>query len=458
METSIGVGGLSQSKDDVVTSMFDLFSPPQIENGIARTVNETFRPIAGTNPDTRSFEFLIPADPQKFTEAESLLLHGRMKVRKVDGQGQKSDLAAGERVSLINNWCDSLFKSVKVYMGVNAIDISDPSSHAYAYKSYLENHLSYGAAAKEVVLPSRGYDKDTPGKIDDVGTDTANSGNKKFESKRALLLKNGFIDFSIPVHSDFCTIARFIPPNIEIQMRFEKNETNFVLMAPTDTNTYAIELEKVKITIDRHIPSAQVMKYYNEQVRAGKKVRLPMDRSIVKTYPVPTGSTDLSKYNFFSQSQLPEQILIGMVESSAYNGSIKQSPYNFQQFNFQEGSLVCNGFHEPSQKYVLGAGEEGGAELYMAFLRNTGVSVDDREFSVSMKDFLNYGTFLLAFDREHDKCNRLHRHFHDSGTIDINLKVSQPSTSNITVIVYATYSTELIIDPATNEVQRTLIL
>ena len=139
MDTSIGVGGLSQSKDDVVTSMFDLFSPPQIENGIARTVNETFRPIAGTNPDTRSFEFLIPADSQKFTEAESLLLHGRMKVRKVDAQGQKSDLGAGERVSLINNWCDSLFKSVKVYMGVNAIDISDPSAYAYAYKSYLEN-------------------------------------------------------------------------------------------------------------------------------------------------------------------------------------------------------------------------------------------------------------------------------------------------------------------------------
>ena len=45
-----------------------------------------------------------------------------------------------------------------------------------------------------------------------------------------------------------------------------------------------------------------------------------------------------------------------------------------------------------------------------------------------------------------DKCNRWHRHKADIGSIDINIRLRTPLPYPITVIVYATYSTDLVID------------
>ena len=56
------------------------------------------------------------------------------------------------------------------------------------------------------------------------------------------------------------------------------------------------------------------------------------------------------------------------------------------------------------------------------FIENTGVSIDDREFGISLEDYYG-GSFLLAWDRTPDKCNRFHRHAMDSGSIDINIKL-----------------------------------
>ena len=82
--------------------------------------------------------------------------------------------------------------------------------------------------------------------------------------------------------------------------------------------------------------------------------------------------------------------------------------------------------------------------------------MDDREFGISLKDYYG-GSFLLAWDRIPDKCNRYHRHKMDSGTIDVNIKTKQPLTETVTVIVYATYSSDIIIEDEKVYVQKNLM-
>ena len=71
----------------------------------------------------------------------------------------------------------------------------------------------------------------------------------------------------------------------------------------------------------------------------------------------------------------------------------------------------------------------------------------------SLNDYYG-GSFLLAWDRTPDKCNRYHRHKMDSGTIDVNIKTKQPLTETVTVIVYATYSSDIIIEDGRVYVQN----
>ena len=111
----------------------------------------------------------------------------------------------------------------------------------------------------------------------------------------------------------------------------------------------------------------------------------------------------------------------------------------------REASIVVNGVHEPSESYKLDITSGDKADLYASFLENTGVSTDDREFRISMTDYYG-GNLLLVWDRSPDKCTRFLRHEMDSGSIDVNLKIREPLPNVVTVIIYATYSTDIHID------------
>ena len=445
MDAGIGVGGLSIGKDELASSCFDLFSYPEIETGIRKACVQTFRPIS-TTTSKGPFTFDIPADPDKFTDAESIRLHGAMKIMANDN-GTLSDMAAGDKVSTVNNIFNSLWSSVNTQL--NGTEITDPSSRWYAYKSYFENNLSYSTASKINTLSSRGFFKDTPDKYDDVGTTGANSANTGFNDRKKLFDSSKWVYFCINLHTDITTLRKYIPPNIKITMELQRNSDAFCLLSPKAENSFAIELKDLKIKLNRYLPSLSVKTFYENKLRSGAKPLLPMDRSLLKTYTVKSGTSDLSHYNIISGRQLPEQVIIGIVKETAHRGDIGKNPFNFQDFGLKEASLVVNGVHEPSEPYKLDISGGDKVDLYASFLENTGVSTDDREFGISMSDFYG-GSLLLVWDRSPDKCNRFHRHEMDSGSIDVNLKTKTPLTETVTVIIYATYSTDIQIDADNN--------
>ena len=235
----------------------------------------------------------------------------------------------------------------------------------------------------------------------------------------------------------------------------QRTPDKFVLLTGGSVDDYKIELADLRLTIERYHPSEAVSQFYKSNVAAGRKAILPIDRSVIKTYPVSSGKTDLSSYNFITGNQLPDQVIIGMVETTAYEGVNNKNPFNFKDFNLKEASLVVNGRHEPAELYTLDTTNHDKADCFAQFLENVGVGTDDREFGIGDDDYYG-GSFFLVFDRTPDKCNRFHRHIPESGTMDVNLKLHAASAENITVIVYATYSSDLEFDPKTLEVKKFL--
>ena len=138
MDAGIGIGGLSIGKDEIASCKFDLFAPIEIEKSVRKSHSLFFRPISSAG-SKGPFTFDIPADPDKFTDAETLLLHGRMRIRKKVSGGTVINLPASAKVSTVNNIFDSLWSSISVEL--NGTEISDPSSKWYAYKAYFEKLL-----------------------------------------------------------------------------------------------------------------------------------------------------------------------------------------------------------------------------------------------------------------------------------------------------------------------------
>ena len=444
MDSGIGIGGLSTGKDETASSQFDLFEKVELETGVKKIHTQSFHPISSTNSQG-PFIFEIPADPEKFTDAESIRLQGRMRIMMKDGNSLVS-LPSGEKVSTVNNIFNSLWSSINVQL--NETEITDPSSRWYAFKSYFENHLSYSTPTKENILAFKGYIKDTPGKFDDIGNDSNPSTNNGYLKRQKMFKGSKWVYFCINIHADITTLRKFIPPNVKIMLELRRNSDEFCLLSHKSVDNFKIELDDMKVRVNRIEPSTSVSKYYVNQVKSGSIPRVSIDRSLLKTYTKSSGRLDLSEYNIISGRQLPDQIIVGIMEEGAHSGDITKNPFHFQDFDISEACLVVNGRREPPELYRVNKDSGDKADLYNSFLENVGVGIDDRECGITYNDFYG-GSFLLVWDRTQDKCNRFHRHEQDSGSIDIYLKTRTPLSKTVTVVIYATYSADILFDGST---------
>lgn len=170
MDSGLGIGGLSLSQDEVASSAFDLFSSIEIENSIKAATKLTARPIA-TSTSRGPFNFCFPADPEKWTDCESLRLSGKVTLKRKDGSDFDSDT---KQISVVNNFYQSLFSSVVCTL--NGVEITDPGGNWYSYKSYLETLLSYSKPTKEGRLTSNGWLQDKSDNFDSIGS--VDAGNK----------------------------------------------------------------------------------------------------------------------------------------------------------------------------------------------------------------------------------------------------------------------------------------
>ena len=100
-------------------------------------------------------------------------LHGKMRIKKQDSNGLITNLV-NDNVSTVNNIFNSLWASINTKL--NGTEISDPTSSWYAYKSYLENHLSYSSSVKKKGLSFKGYVEDTHNELDNLSSDSKNEG------------------------------------------------------------------------------------------------------------------------------------------------------------------------------------------------------------------------------------------------------------------------------------------
>jgi len=445
MDSGIGIGGLSTGQDEYASDCFDLFKRIEIENSIEDVTKIITRPISAAN-SRGPFIFEIPADFEKFTDAESFRLHGRMRIRKKEG-GALKDIDGDDSVSTVNNIFHSLWNKVDVKF--NDRSINDPTNSWYAYKAYFENHLSYSKGTKANLLSYRGYYNDTCEKFDDVGSVSGGapveSLNDGFIKRKKLFAESKWVYFCINIHNDITTLRKYIPTGIKLVFEFNRSDDSFCLLSHDATKVFAIELDDMRMSSKRYKPAKAFRDFYANQIKLKRTPTLAIDRSLIKDYVVNKGISDLSHYNLIRGTQLPDQIIIGIVDQDAYSGSIKKNPFNFKHYDIKEASLVVNGVNEPAELYRMDINSGDKVDMFASFLDNTGVHTDDREFGISLEDYYG-GSFLLAWDRTPDNCNRYHRHNMDAGTIDINIKTKTPLKDTVTVIVYATYSSDIVIE------------
>ena len=132
MDAGISIGGLNVEREEFTDSKFDLFSKTDYEVGVEKSISQTFRPLT-TSSSQGPFSFLIPSDPEKFTNVESLRLHGRMRIRK-------KNPTTGELTSLTDEYISLLIMFSTVYGPLLTQNLTDVKYLIQALNGMLTGH------------------------------------------------------------------------------------------------------------------------------------------------------------------------------------------------------------------------------------------------------------------------------------------------------------------------------
>ena len=454
--TGLGVGGFSTTEEQVLNpSEYNPFASVEYDQETEKSIPINIYPSSDqAGKQGIPFHFIVPADPNRYTNLRKIKLSGEYRVQKVSAtDSSRSNPTAEEDWSFINNHEQSLIDKVKCK--INDQEINDPGSRTYPYKSYLQALLNYTTEFKKTRLVSSGWAEDealkgsnehkTFSPIETTGEPAVP--NKKYNeacAKRKIGANTGqWKEFNLLLHHDVITSIRNLPPGYRIEFILERTEDSFLfLREETNTNVYTIEMRKTHLKMERREVVDRVLKNYQSQMNTKISV-IPLTRNFVRSYPVVERATDLSFHNMINSDVLPETVIVGIVRQQAYDGSFDTNPFYFEWIEMNQASLIINSVHEPPEIIDTTIQSNKRGAVFDYFSDTLGFSQRD-SICCSIDEAKFYGGYhLLPFDLTPNKDNRAKRQKVGGGTLSINLRTKEPLNWNANVIVYLVYSSTI---------------
>lgn len=429
MADKIGLGTFINDATELTSHGLDSFSVPSVDTILKEGKTVYYYPVTSIT-DSGPYEFQIVNDPDHYIHLPLTRLEGELEIKDAAG----ADLAEDDKVTVVNLFTQSIFKQVECE--INGTEVCDLSTPTYAFKSYIETHLTYGKSAKETHLYCSLYEKDTPTK--ETALDGTNVGGKNRKAR----IHNKKIPFSNIIHSDFFQCHKYLIPNTSIKLKFIRNEDTFSLISEAG-KTYKIKVNKLRLQV-RKIKIDPGYQQSLESQLASTPALYNITQSKIKTFNIPTGTTSLDIPNII-QGNIPRSVHIGFITNDAMNGVITANPFCFGNHNINNFNIKLNGIPVCPTSFQPDFTNDGAIREYRWFMDNCGIQHENETNGITYKDFVS-NTCIWNFDLTPDLCNSFHLHETKTGSMDVSISFKSAPTSPLYMIVYSCYNSAIAID------------
>lgn len=281
---------------------------------------------------------------------KDIFIEARVNLQNEDG----TKIADGKDVSVVNNTPHSLLKRLSIKIG--DVSIVNTDNDFYYYKAYLKNLLSNSSSVKGAQI-GKGADNfviDTPKFFD--ANDSTNVGYFARAQSFRHSVPDGATTKLSYYGDDVTYIARLqhdlvscdVPliPGIEVNIEMSLNKKEFVVKTNDTGANYNLKVKELYLHVPIGILSASL---YNsmEATLKNTPVLMHYTRTSVSILEIPTDSLNFTAETIFSRTQVPSKIIIGFVDTEAFNGSYKKNGFNFRR-SWTGASSVSQVQHPPS--------------------------------------------------------------------------------------------------------------
>ena len=426
------------SSCECAKSELDLFNVPPTQTAIESSQWVEHRPLTSLS-DSAPIEFVITGSGEEYVDLSETYLQVTAQVTKPDGEdlvtkNQDGTNGADIGIGPVNNWLHSLFSQVDVSLNGRLIT---PSTNTYPFRAYLETLLTYGPAAKKSHLTGSLWYKDTADHMDDV-TDV----NEGFSNRRKWINNSRSVTMIGRPHVDLCFQDRLMLNGVDMKMRFVRSKDTFSLMGNGRVVIQDMSLFVRKVRVH---PSVQL-----GHIKALDKTtaKYPVKRVETKVFSIPKHNMSANQENLFL-GQLPNRIVLGLVENTAFSGVADKTPFNFQHYDIDFLALYVDGVQIPSKPLQPDFAGENHMRSYASLFNGTGLMSRNQGNDIS-RDEYGKGYTLFAFDLTPDLSDAGHFQLvkHGNLRLELHFKTQLPQTVN--AIVYAEFDNVIEIDKARN--------
>lgn len=423
------------NSDECMKSELDLFNVPPTNSSIDSSIWSEVSPMAsleGSGP----IEFNVVGNGEEYIDISKTNLY--LVVSFDAGPEDTTDSTNWKTQSAlygpVNNLASSLFKQIEVLLNNESVESSNSK---YPYKAYITDLLNYGKEEKETFLQSSLFYKDTAGNME---KSEENAGYVK----RKACIKNGLLELNSRIHCDFFNTNLFLIGGVNVKISLTRNDQTFFMMKFNDAKyKLNVKITEAILQVRKCKINPQVLIAHNLALEKAT-AKYPIRRVQMVTYSIPTNMHNFSTPNI-TNGVLPVRVVVGMVESSAYNGSYNSNPFNFQNFDMKEISLSVDGKYTPYSKPInFDFKKEFALKGYLTLYEAAG---NNGSNDLTKFDYMNGYTFVV-FNLAPDLCQGENFNLLKSGELVINIKFGTQTTKTIVLIAYMEFDNMIEINSA----------
>lgn len=406
-------------------SELDLFALPSTQTSIESGQWIHYKPISSLSDDG-PLEFQVPGTGDDYIDLSHTLLYVKAKITNSDSNSIKDQI----HVAPVNNWLHSLFNQLDVYLNQKLVS---PPNNTYAYRAYLETLLNYGPAAKSSHLTCGLWYEDTPHKMDAM-----DSTNKGFIKREELVKLNTSVDMIGHLHGDIFNQDKFLLNGVEMRIKLVRSKEVFNLMCNSADEKLKVTILDASLIIRKARINPSIL-LAHQKVLASTTAKYPITRAEVKVLTIPSGIQGKTLDNIFL-GQVPKRCIVGFVKNSAFNGSFKQNPFNFDNNGMNLFSLYVDGQQVPSKTLQPSFNDGLIASSFHTLFSGTNIHFLNEGNSIGRQDY-GGGYCLLAFDLTPDLSASSNSHWNlvRHGSVRLEVRFDSALTTTLNCIIYAEF-------------------
>ena len=241
------------------------------------------------------------------------------------------------------------------------------------------------------------------------------------------------------IHHELFSQPKLLLNKSVLRIKLQRHDPKFYLMARKEGGNFNMKIDQAIFYVCKK-DVAPSIRLEHEKLLLTNNAKYYMRRAECRFYTRSAGRADLSEPNLYT-GVLPRRVIVGLVNSTAFEGSYEHNPLEFKNYNVSSVALRENGTTVSYEEIEADFEGDNYYKAYAGFLQGCNILFDNKSNGITPEMYKHGYTlhvFNLAADGEDTELTLLRE-----GKLSLNIKLDKTTNEPVTVLYYMEFDSVL---------------